>query len=125
VAEVQLLLEDLCRTEALPAVCVRCGRAAAGTRGLRLTTAEPRRPSSWGWLLWELGLWTRQQQETFENLLHEAKITKGRLKLPVCWWHRWIAPPLIAARLVNDRKVALHGACDGFLTALKKRGRLR
>jgi hypothetical protein len=92
---------------------------------LRLTTAEARRPSSWGWLLWELGLWTRQQQETFENLLHEARITKGRLRLPVCWWHRWVAPPLIAARLVNDRKVALSGACDGFLAALKKRGRLR
>jgi hypothetical protein len=92
---------------------------------MRLTTAEPRRPSSWGWLLWELGFWTRQEQETFENLAYELRITKGRLSLPVCWWHRWVAPPLVAVRLVNDRTIALYGACDGFLTALKKRGMLR
>jgi hypothetical protein len=92
---------------------------------LRLTTAEPRRSSSWGWLLWELGFWTRQEKETFENLAHEAKITKGWLRLPVCWWHRWVAPPLVAVGMVNDRKVVLYGAGDAFVAALKKRGLLR
>jgi hypothetical protein len=125
VTEVKLTLADLCRTEALPAVCVRCGRKAAGFRSLRLTTSEPKRPSFWGWILWELGFWTLEEKASFENLWHELRITKGRLKLPVCRWHRWIVPPLIGVRLVNDRTVALYGASDDFVAALKKRGWVR
>ena len=125
VTTVKFALADLSRPEALPAVCVRCGRKAAGFRGMRLTTSEPQRPSSWGWLLWELGLWTWQEKATAENLLHEWRITRGRLKLPVCWWHRWVAPPLIGAGLVNDRTVALYGVSDGFVAAMKRQGKVR
>jgi hypothetical protein len=125
VTEVKFTLADLCRTEALPAVCVRCGRKAAGFRGIRLTTSEPNRPSSWGWILWELGLWTLEEKASVENLLRELKITKGRLKLPVCWWHRWIVPPLIGVRLVDDRTVALYSVSDVFITAMRKRGWVR
>lgn len=112
-------LADLSRTERLPAVCVRCGRKATGFRGMRLTTSEPRRPSTWGWLLWELGIWTMHDKETFENIQHEFQITRGRLRLPVCWWHRWIVPPLVAAGLVSERTVVLYGAGEGFLAAMK------
>ena len=92
---------------------------------MRLTTSEPNRPSSWGWILWELGLWTLEEKASVENLLHELRITKGRLKLPVCWWHRWIVPPLIGMRLVNDRTVALSRVSDAFIAAMKKRGWVR
>jgi hypothetical protein len=122
VTEVKFTLAALCRAEALPAVCVRCGRKAAGFRGMRLTTSEPKQPSFWGWLFWELGLWTAKDKETFETLVHELNITKGRLKLPVCWWHRWVAPPLIGAGLVNDGTVALHGVSDSFVAAMKQHG---
>jgi hypothetical protein len=125
VTEVKFTLADLCRPEALPAVCVRCGRKAAGFRGMRLTTSEPNRPSSWGWILWELGLWTLEEKVSFENLAHEMRITKGRLKLPVCWWHRWIVPPLIGVRSVDEGTVALCGGSAVFITAMKKRGWVR
>src|SRR5262249_22819966 len=81
VTEVKFTLADLCRPEALPAVCVRCGRKATGFRSMRLTTSEPKRPSSWGWILWELGLLTLEEKASFENLENELRITKGRLKL--------------------------------------------
>src|SRR5262245_5336646 len=125
VAEVKLTLADLCRTEALPAVCVRCGRKAAGFRSTRLTTSEPKRPSFWGWLFWELGLWTAGGKAAFENLLHELRVTRGRLTLSVCWWHRWVVPPLLGVRLVNDRTVALHNVSADFVTAMRKRGWVR
>jgi hypothetical protein len=125
VTEVKLTLADLRRTEVLPAVCVRCGSKAAGFRGTRLTTSEPNHPSTWGWILWELGLWTLEEKASFENLLHELRITKGRLKLPVCWWHRWIVPPGIGVRLVDDRTVVLYRVSDASINAMKKRGWVR
>ncbi|HEY1375285.1 MAG TPA: hypothetical protein VGF55_00740 [Gemmataceae bacterium] len=121
--EVRFTLADLCRAEALPAVCARCGRRAAGFRRLRLTTSEPKRPSFWGWALWELGVWTLKDKEAVETVAHELRITKGRLALPVCWWHRWVAPPLVGAGLVNDRTVALHGVSEDFVAAMKRDGR--
>jgi hypothetical protein len=80
------------------------------------------RPSFWGYLLWELGFWTLQERTSFESLLHELRITKGRLRLPVCWWHRWVVPPFIGVRWVNDRRVALSGASERFVSAMKKHG---
>jgi hypothetical protein len=124
-SDIRFQLADLTRPETLPAVCVRCGRPASGFRGMRLTSTEPRPTSFWGYLLWELGWWSWNEKTSFENLLHELQITKGRLKLPVCRWHRWIAPPQVAAELVGQRTVVLLGVGDGFVAAMKKQGKVR
>ena len=123
--EIKLALADICRTEALPAVCVRCGRKATGFRSMRLTSSEGKRPSSWGWMFRELGLWTPDEKAFYETLLYELRITKGRLKLPVCWWHRWFVPPFLGVRLVSDRAVVLSHISDGFVSEMKKRGWVR
>jgi hypothetical protein len=124
-SEVKLALADLCRTEVLPTVCVRCGRKATAFRSMRLTTSESRRPTFWGWIFWELGLWTSEEKAFYENLLHELRVTKGRVKLPVCRWHRWIVPPLIGMRLLNARTVAVYSVSDEFITAMKQRAWVR
>jgi hypothetical protein len=125
VTEIKLALADLSHIEALPAVCVRCGRNATGFRSMRLTSSEGKWPSSWGWILWELGLWTSEEKAFYENILYELKITKGRLKLPVCRWHRWFVPPFIGVRLVTDRMVALSHVSDEFVREMKKRSWVR
>src|SRR5262249_10305014 len=125
VTEIKLTLADLNRTESLPAICVRCGRKATGFRGMRLTSSESKQSSSFAWIMWELGLWTLHDKEWYENVMHELKITKGRLKLPVCWWHRWIVPPFIGVQWLNDRTVALSHGSDGFVAEMKKRGWVR
>jgi len=122
VAEVRVNLADLSQVERLPTVCVRCGRAATSRRSIRLTTTESNRPSSWGWLLWEFGFWTSKEKDTFEYLLHEYKISRGRIKLPVCWLHRWIVPPFIGVRVVNERRVELRRVSDEFVSAIRKKG---
>src|SRR5262245_9662564 len=124
-AEVRLTLDDVTHPETLPAVCVRCGRPARGSRRMRLTTSEPKRSSSWAWIFWEMGWLSTAEKTSLKNILHEWKITKGRLKLPVCWWPRWIAPPLVTVGLVGERTVVVHGAGEAFIAALRKQGRLR
>ena len=125
VTEIKLAVADLNRTELLPAICVRCGRKATGFRGMRLTSSESKQSSSLAWILWELGWWTLEDKASYENLMHEFRITKGRLKLPVCWWHRWIVPPFIGVRWLNDRTVALSHASNDFVAAMKQRGWVR
>jgi hypothetical protein len=83
------------------------------------------RPSFWGYILWELGFWTLQEKNWYENLFHEFKISRGRIKLPVCWWHRWIVPPFIGQRVVNDRRVELRNVADEFVSAVRKKGWVR
>ena len=75
--------------------------------------------------MWELGVWSLQEKSFYEGVLHELKITKGRLKLPVCLWHRWIVPPFIGMRWVNNSTVALSGASADFVGEMRKRGWLR
>ena len=75
--------------------------------------------------MWELGFWNKQEMDTWENLLHEYRISRGRLRLPVCWWHRWIVPPFIGVRLVNEKRVALSHVSDEFVAALRKKGIVR
>jgi hypothetical protein len=75
--------------------------------------------------LWELGLLTLEEKASVENLLHELRITKGRVKLPVCRWHRWIIPPLVGVELTHERTVVIYGVCPDFVSALKKRGWVR
>jgi hypothetical protein len=122
VAEVKLALSDLCLTKVLPTVCVRCGRKATGFRGIRLTSSEPKRPSFWVSILWQLGFLTLEEKTSVENIMHEFAITKGRLNLPVCRWHRWIVPPFIGVQMVNDRTVVLSHVSDSFATTIKGRG---
>jgi hypothetical protein len=120
--EPHLALEDLCRVELLPPICARCGRAAVGTRSIRVIRPEEPRPTFLAALLWELGFWSWHDKEWYDNLAHEYQITRGRVKLPVCRWHRWLAPPAIGIRLVSKSRVALSGVSDEFIAALKKKG---
>jgi hypothetical protein len=122
VAEIKLALSYLNRTESLPPVCARCGRKATGFRSMRLTISEPLRQSFWLSILWQLGLLKLEEKTSLENIMHEIAITKGRLKLPVCWWHRWIVPPFIGVTLVSDTTVALSHVSNGFAAKLKGRG---
>jgi hypothetical protein len=123
--EIDLALEDLCRTERMPPICARCGRPARGTRNIRVTTSEARQPSFLAYLLWELGVWTWRDKESYEDLAHEVRITRGQVKLPVCSWHRWFAPPAIGIRLVARTRVAVSGLSEEFTDALRKKGWLR
>ena len=72
-----------------------------------------------------LDLWSSRDKWRFENVLHELKVRRGKLKLPVCWRHRWLLPPLIGVALVNERTVALSGASDEFVAEMRKRGWVR
>jgi hypothetical protein len=65
---------------------------------------------------------TSQEKTSVENIMHEIAITKGRLKLPVCRWHRWVVPPFINVTMVNDRTVALSHVSDDFAATMKRRG---
>jgi hypothetical protein len=47
---------------------------------------------------------------------------KGVIEMPVCWWHRWIMPPLIGIKSMTERRVTLWGLSDGFVQATKSRG---
>jgi hypothetical protein len=123
--EIQLALEDLCRTELLPPICARCGRPATGTRKIRVTTSEARQTSFLAFLLWELGVWTWRDKESYDDLVHELRITRGRVKLPVCSWHRWFVPPFIGMRFVTKTRVAVSGISEEFTAALRKKGWLR
>jgi hypothetical protein len=89
---------------------------------MRLTTSEPLRQSFWLSILWQLGLIKLEEKTSLENIMHEIAITKGRLKLPVCWWHRWIVPPFIGVALVSDTTVALSHVSNSFAAKLKGRG---
>ena len=123
--EIQLALEDLCRTELMPSICARCGQPATGTRNIRVTTSEAWQPSFLAYLLWELGVWTWRDKESYDDLVHELRITRGRVKLPVCSWHRWFAPPLIGIRLVTKTRVAVSGISEEFTAAVRKKGWLQ
>jgi hypothetical protein len=120
--DIYLAIEDLCRAELLPPICARCGRVAAGMRNVRVTSSEARQPSFLAYLLWELGLWSLYDKEWYENLEHELRITKGRVKMPVCGWHRWFVPPSIGVRLVTKSRVSVSGLSDEFADALRKKG---
>jgi hypothetical protein len=122
---IRIARADLSRTETLPALCVRCGRKAAGFRGFRLRSPAPKRSSEVGCLLFWLGQWTWRDKWRFENILHEYKTARGKLKLPVCWRHRWLLPPMVVVGLVDEKTVALCNASDEFVAEMRKRGWVR
>ena len=95
----------------LPALCVGCGRPATGTRRVRILG-----PSS-GYAL--LG-----GEHALDNLERMAR-SPGQLRLPVCWWHRWIIPPATTATAVTGGKIALVNVSAQFAAALHERGRTR
>jgi hypothetical protein len=92
---------------------------------MRLTTSDPKHSTTWGWLLWELGYWSLRDKEFVEDIVHEFEITRGRLRLPVCWWHRWIMPPFLGMSPIEGGSVTLSGVSDGFIAALKRGGWVR
>jgi hypothetical protein len=47
---------------------------------------------------------------------------KGIVVLPLCWLHRWIMPPLIGIKSMNESRVTLWGLADAFVQAMKKSG---
>jgi hypothetical protein len=99
-AEVVLSRADV----ALPPVCVGCGRPATGTRRVRVLG-----PSS--------GVATMFGEYALDNLERMAR-GPGRIRLPVCWWHRWIVPPSVSATAGNDGKTHLTGLSAEFAKAM-------
>jgi hypothetical protein len=41
----------------------------------------------------------------------------GAIRLPVCWWHRWVVPPAVVAE-VRGGGVQLSGASAEFAAAV-------
>ena len=72
-----------------------------------------------------LDLWTWRDRWRFESILHEIRVGRGKVKLPVCWRHRWLLPPLVGVRLVNETTVAISDASDQFVAEMRRKGWLR
>jgi hypothetical protein len=88
----------------LPPVCVGCGRPAIGTRRVRVLG-----PSS--------GVAEMVGEHALANLERMAR-GPGRIRLPVCWWHRWIVPPSISATAGRDGTTHLTGLSAEFAKAM-------
>jgi hypothetical protein len=96
----------------LPAVCVRCGRPAAGSRRVRVLPEGGRIPSSF-----RASLFFPRPSYTVEYLLWLAKRGPS-VRLPVCWWHRWLVPPGVGAE-VRGESVRLLNIGEQFAAALR------
>jgi hypothetical protein len=106
------LLVDIAK---LPAVCVRCGRPAAGVRRVRLLPEGGNIPP--GCLTSLSSPASRYQTDYLLWLLKGGP----SIRLPVCSWHRWIVPPGVRAE-ARGESVRLLNIGDGFAAALRAWG---
>src|SRR5262245_43472362 len=118
-AELTFSLANLPSNDQMPALCARCGRAAFGTRRVRLKVYNPHRGPE---LIASLAGVSDNDQRRWHDLQQLFAQGKGVVELPVCWWHRWILPPLIGIRSMTDRQVTLWGLADSFVQAVKHPG---
>ena len=118
-AELTLSLANLPVTHQMPPVCARCGRAASGTRGVRL---KVHRPYPGPDLIATLAGVPTDDQRRWHDLRQLLARGRGVVELPVCWWHRWIMPPLIGIKSMTETRVTLWGLADGFVQGMKQRG---
>jgi hypothetical protein len=118
-AEMTFSLASLPRKDQMPPVCARCGRAASGTRRVRL---KVHKAYSGPDLVASLAGVSDDEQRRWHDLQQMFAQGKGAVDLPVCWWHRWIMPPLIGIKSMTERRVTLWGLGQGFVEAMKQRG---
>src|SRR5262245_11983225 len=118
-AEVTISLKKLPGKEDLPPICARCGRAASGTRRLRLRVYEPfRGPTLWNTLFGA----SRTDQRAVHEIEQLFDPGKGTVELPVCWWHRWIFPASVAVKAITEMEATLSNLSPQFTAALIQRG---
>ena len=91
----------------LPVVCVACGRPGAWGRRVRVLSES----SGYARMVGEFAL---------DNLERTAR-GPGAIRLPVCWWHRWVVPPAVTAAARGGR-VRLSGVSAEFAATLGLRG---
>src|SRR5262249_54732260 len=119
-AELTFSLANLPVTDQMPPLCARCGRAAAGTRGVRL---KVHRPYPGPDLVATLAGVSNDDQRRWHELWQLFARGKGVVELPVCWWHRWIMPPAIGIKSMTESRVTLWGLADSFAQTMRQRGR--
>jgi hypothetical protein len=118
-AQLTFSLGNLPRKDQMPELCARCGRTAPCTSRIRLKVSEPYSGPD---LLASLAGVSDDDQRRWHELRQLFAQGKGGVELPICWWHRWIMPPLIGIKSMTERHVTLWGLSDSFVQAMKRRG---
>ena len=118
-AELTFSIANLPVKDQMPPLCARCGRAASGTRKVRLKVP---RPYSGPDLVATVAGVSNDDQRRWHDLQQLFACGKGVVELPVCWWHRWIMPPLIGIKSMTESRATLWGFADRFVRAMKQRG---
>jgi len=118
-AEMTFSLANFPRKEQMPALCARCGRAAPCTRRIRLKVYEPYRGPD---LIASLAGASDDDQRRWHDLQQLLAKGNGVVELPICWWHRWIIPPMLGIKTMTERQFTLWGLCNSFVQAMKQRG---
>jgi hypothetical protein len=118
-AEWTFSLANLPVTDQMPPLCARCGRAASGTRRVRLKVPSPYSGPD---LTASLAGVSDDDQRRWHDLRQLFARGKGVVALPVCWWHRWVMPPLIGVKSVTASRATLWGLADSFVRAMNQRG---
>ena len=90
-------------TASLPPVCVACRQPGTWGRRVRILGES----SGYGRMMGEYAL---------DNLERMAR-GPGMIRLPVCWWHRWVVPPAVVAESRGDA-VRLSGVSAEFAAAV-------
>jgi hypothetical protein len=89
----------------LPPVCVGCGRPAKRTRRVRILGSSS-------------GIARMFGEYALDNLEQMAR-SPGSIRLPVCWWHRWIWPPTVEAAAGPGGTVVLAKVSAEFAAAVR------
>jgi hypothetical protein len=118
-AELTFSIANLPVTDQMPPLCARCGWAASGTHRVWL---KVHRPYPGPDLIATLAGVSRDDQRRWHDLGQLLAGGKGVIELPVCWWHRWIMPPLIGIKSMTESRFTLWGLADSFVQAMKQRG---
>ena len=90
-------------TTSLPPVCIACGRSGRWNRRVRV----PGESSGYARMVGEYAL---------DNLERMAR-GPGVIRLPVCWWHKWVVPPVVALE-ARGSAVRLSGVSAEFAAAV-------
>jgi hypothetical protein len=93
-------------TESPPPVCVQCGRPGRWSRSVQM--AGPARG---------LADMAVMPPDTPPAELFGGRA--GRVRLPVCWLHRWLAPVRVVAQPWDAEAVLVAGASAEFAAAFK------
>jgi hypothetical protein len=118
-AKLTFSLANLPSEDQMPALCARCGRPASGTRRVRLKVYKPYPGPE---LIASLAGISDDEQRRWHDVRQLFAQGKGVVALPVCWWHRWIMPPLLGIKSMTGSRVTLGGLADSFVQAMKQRG---